>query len=473
MPPKLALFLCFLYIVWLFATERKRHAKVSAALWVPFSWMLILGSRPLSAWLGLGHQFASTGDYVEGSPFDRLIFLALIIFGLFILARRRVDWSGLFRRNWWFFVFIAYLGTSVLWSDYSFVSFKRWIKEFGNVVMVLVVLTDERPVEATKVLLARCAYLLIPLNMLLVKYYPELGRYYNPWTYQPYFGGVTTDKNMLGMTLFVFGLSQFWIWLGLRETARATQGKVAWYGYSLLMVMTFWLLSKSQSSTALGCTLLGCSLLIGLRLPVVRRNANRIGAYGVAIVIVLLFLQVTFDLAGLVTKALGRDLTFTGRTQIWQAVLGEHTNPLIGTGYYSFWLGDRVERLSRKYFYHLNEAHNGYIEVYLNSGLIGLFLLGMVFVSAGRRFGKAFSGDSRYTAMQIAFLISTLVYSVTEATFNRLNVIWFTLLLLIIEYSGVMSDRANSPALEAQADEESYENAEFQPYTDVRCVAAG
>ncbi len=75
-------------------------------------------------------------------------------------------------------------------------------------------------------------------------------------------------------------------------------------------------------------------------------------------------------------EAVGEDPTLTDRTKIWAFLLSMHTNPLLGTGYESFWLGPRLQ-----WFWQtaglgaLNEAHNGYLEVYLNLGIIGLFLL--------------------------------------------------------------------------------------------------
>ena len=46
------------------------------------------------------------------------------------------------------------------------------------------------------------------------------------------------------------------------------------------------------------------------------------------------------DLAG----AVGKDPTLTDRTKIWAILLDMHTNPLLGTGYESFWLGPRLQR---------------------------------------------------------------------------------------------------------------------------------
>ena len=46
----------------------------------------------------------------------------------------------------------------------------------GDLAMVLVVLTDPDPKLAFKRLLTRAGFLLVPLSVLLIKYYPELGK---------------------------------------------------------------------------------------------------------------------------------------------------------------------------------------------------------------------------------------------------------------------------------------------------------
>jgi exopolysaccharide production protein ExoQ len=433
MMPKLATLLCYAFIAWLFFKDRKWHKGVSQALWIPLIWAFILGSKPITLWFSYGGG-GGGDDYVEGSPGDRIVFLGLLAAAYVVLSRRQVNWNLFFQKNKWLCIYFLYLGVSCVWSDESFVSFKRWIKDVGNILMVLVVLTEKDPLEAVKALLARCTYLLIPLSVLLIKYYPDIGRSYNRWTYQPYFCGVTTDKNILGMLLYVCGLSIAWIILSLRDAKKFSRDKAGMAGLGLLVLMTLWLLLKSQSSTALGSTIMAIGIFMALRIPAVRSKVRQMGVYGIAGVSLLLLLHLTLNLGELFVAALGRDLTFTGRTDIWEAVLKEPINPLIGTGFYSFWLGDRVDRLSEKYFYHLNEAHNGFIEAYLNSGLIGIFLLAMVFVAAYKNIRKEVMAGSSYGAMKLAFMIITLIYNMTEATFDRLNLIWFALLLTFIEY---------------------------------------
>jgi O-antigen ligase len=69
-----------------------------------------------------------------------------------------------------------------------------------------------------------------------------------------------------------------------------------------------------------------------------------------------------------VTGALGRQSNFTGRTWIWAAVIPAVSNPIVGDGYESFWIGPGQTKVARTLalmgWWHpetLNEAHNGYL----------------------------------------------------------------------------------------------------------------
>ena len=89
MPPRIALIVFLGFIGWLFVRDLKRRTLVSSAIYIPLLWIVILGSRPVSIWFGGGVSMQSTDDYLEGSPFDRMVFLFLILCAvLFNLSRR-------------------------------------------------------------------------------------------------------------------------------------------------------------------------------------------------------------------------------------------------------------------------------------------------------------------------------------------------------------------------------------------------
>src|ERR1700730_17931729 len=216
MSASIATFLCLAFIIWLFAKDAKLR-KGSAALWIPLIWAVIMGSKPVSLWLGYSREFILHGELPEDPFIDKAQFFLLIALGLIVLSRRNVDWRRIFANNRWLFAYFLYIGISVLWGGDPFVAFKRWFKDFGNIVMILIVLTEADPVEAFKKLLARCAYLLILVSVLVIKYYPNISRGYNIWTSEPFFVGITTDKNMFGITLSVCVLTLLWMFLELWE----------------------------------------------------------------------------------------------------------------------------------------------------------------------------------------------------------------------------------------------------------------
>ncbi len=117
-------------------------ARLSKALWVPFAWLLIASSRPISAWIYLGVAGNTTNEYIDGSPLDRNILTFLLILGLLALATRSRQVPGIIAANPVIILFFLYCLISLLWADYPFVAFKRWIRGVGDVVMVLVIITE-------------------------------------------------------------------------------------------------------------------------------------------------------------------------------------------------------------------------------------------------------------------------------------------------------------------------------------------
>jgi O-antigen ligase len=147
---------------------------------------------------------------------------------------------------------------------------------------------------------------------------------------------------------------------------------------------------------------------------------------------------------GTLVHSLGRNSTLTGRTSIWKAVLSMHTNPVIGTGFESFWLGNRLEAVWNMSVKGIQEAHNGYIELYLNLGYVGLFLLGWLIVSGYRNGVTALRREPNDGMLRLAYLTAILIFSMTEAGFRMLTPTWFAFLLAIAGNSAGLQPRVLS-----------------------------
>ena len=86
-----------------------------------------------------------------------------------------------------------------------------------------------------------------------------------------------------------------------------------------------------------------------------------------------------------------------------------------------------------------NEAHNGYIEVYLNLGLLGVGLIALILGQGYLMSVSAFRRDSALGALLVAYVVTAVSYSIGEAGFRILCLPWFFLLLSIVAAGRVSS----------------------------------
>ena len=428
-----------LLIVGLFWLDRDRRA--SLALWIPVVWMWLACSRSVSQWLQAGTPVDSSVDqYLEGNPLDRAVYTGLLAVGLIVLVGRRKTVWRLLQANWPILLFFGYCAVSLLWSDYPGVAFKRWTKALGDLVMILIVLSDQRPAAAVKHLLARGAFILIPLSVLFIKYYPALGRSFGRWDWRTYYTGVTTNKNTLGAICLFFGLASVWRFLAACDhRVKQRTKKLAAHGVILLMIG--WLFWKANSMTSLACFLLASFLLLAAHFRILSRRRSSV--HFVVAAVICVCVSVLF--LGLGTGALetvGRNSTLTDRTGIWAMVLGMASNPLLGTGFESFWLGPRLQSMWDAYSWGPGEAHNGYIEIYLNLGWIGVILLAGVLVTGYRTVLAAFYHKLPTGDLVLAYFVVGVVYNFTEAAFFRMMApAWIFFLLAITRIPEIRHSR--------------------------------
>lgn len=92
------------------------------------------------------------------------------------------------------------------------------------------------------------------------------------------------------------------------------------------------------------------------------------------------------ELASLLASLLERDPTLTGRTDLWELLLElVWDRPWLGYGYEAFWRGDMGEYVLLVLGWFPSHAHNGFLNVLLDFGSIGLLLLVVHFARCGVR----------------------------------------------------------------------------------------
>ncbi len=423
--PYLALLIGLGLIAWLLSTDFKWRRLGSKALIIPGVWLTIQGSRPLSYWTGSGES------NVDGNPINTLAFAVMIFSAIFVLKGRRLDWGTLFSRNKAVFLFYLFFALSCIWSEMHFVSLKRIFKDFGCVLVGLILLTEKNPSEAIRGVFVRVACVLFPLSFVFGRYFPIIGRNYTK-DGEPMFTGVAMQKNSLGEMLFVLGLVVLWdlyeTWK-MRSTPKQRRQKVI---LGILMGLCVLLLKYSDSKTSLLCLMMGAGVMFGSLYLSKIPNGRRILVTCLVIGIGLVALDKTFNLSEIVIRMLGRNPDLTGRKDIWRLVIEQQNNTFLGQGFCIFWDTDKGQDVIGQLM-RINSTHNGYLEMYMDGGLIADFLLISLLLIGGKRvIDRLFKGNP-VGLIGLVFWVTAIIYNFSESSYFRLDLLWFSLLLFIMD----------------------------------------
>ena len=432
MPPVIASIILTIGILGLFYLDRHQDSRLSWALWIPAVWLFLVSSRPVSLWLGMTSKFQGVDvseAYVEGSPIDRAVYTFLLIAALMVLIARRDNVKSILRKNVPIALFFLFCAASVLWSDFPFVTFKRWTKAIGDLGMILIILTESDPLAALKRLVTRLGFLLFPLSILLFKYYNSIGgRFTNSWTLEA--TGVAVQKNQLGLDCMIYGVVFLWMfWSVYRERANPGRPRRL-LAYGTIIAMIIWMLYQCKSTTSIaGLTAAGIVMWLAGQPSRKPAFVHVLVTAVLGVCIIALF----FDFGGGLVQAMGKDPTFGGRTYTWSLVLGMHTNPWLGTGFESFWLGPRLKAMREAWpNFPINQAHNGYIEIYINLGWVGVCFIALFLATGYKRAISGVRQKSGTAPLFLGLLLCTLFEAFTENAFRLMTLSWIFLLLVIM-----------------------------------------
>jgi O-antigen ligase len=245
--------------------------------------------------------------------------------------------------------------------------------------------------------------------------------------------GITENKNALGADCLILGFFLFWHLLRTWRSKRTRQRRRELWLVAGLSYGVYWLLSEASSATATISLLIGMAVVVFVGLRSV--NKNLIGTYLLVGLVLFFIAEMAFGLSVAVSQSMGRGSGFSGRTILWSALLNGGTNPIFGTGYESFWVGQRPEQLLTGVFFFIpNEAHNGYLEIYLTLGLIGLFLLIGMFLAAFWKIRRQLFRNFDWARYCLGFFAAIVVYNWTEAGFKTIAPMSFMFYLIAIDY---------------------------------------
>ncbi len=239
--------------------------------------------------------------------------------------------------------------------------------------------------------------------------------------------GIYDYKNTFGSMMVLSSLAFF-----LLPIEKPIHHFYKWAGFGASLVMM--VLSTSKSSLVIFLLLI-CMLWI-------YRNFQWQGKVSIVYLNIAVLIIACITTVGLtewvsIVTGLGKDPTLTGRTIIWDVALAKlQESPLLGFGRGAFWApGSRYAIASGKAVavgFIPPHAHNGFIDLALDIGLIGLLLFLINFaITYFRALNRAYAAQNPEDTWPLAFLMFLAMNNMTESYLLRLSNIYWVLYLTI------------------------------------------
>jgi exopolysaccharide production protein ExoQ len=137
-----------------------------------------------------------------------------------------------------------------------------------------------------------------------------------------------------------------------------------------------------------------------------------------------------------VTTSVGKDPSLTGRTELWRmAIKSIQDRPALGYGYGAFW-GQHQQLAYRiredAHWLTAPHSHNGYLEMALGLGFVGLASLLCVYAQMGRRaYGYLKNNQVSLAKAPLIYLIFFIIYQFTEASLVGGNSIFWIMFTVV------------------------------------------
>jgi len=325
--------------------------------------ILLISFRPFS--MPVAPDGPQAGDTVNQLGFGLVGAIALAALAMFADPRKLMRLVSL----GWLLMFGLLLASAFVSPDPG-TAIRGVMLTLIGVLAIVAVLALPQDADGYSVMLLTVAFIVIVVSYAGVVLLPNLGTHgvdvsepQNSFLWR----GVFTHKNIAGPVMALFAFGGIYLW---RRGWRVSGAVIA--------LLALFFVAHTGSKTTVALVPFAMLLVIGPGVFGIRGLAPLM-ILAIQVVFALFTIgTVLFEPLHQIVLKFSVDPTFTGRTSIWAfAVEALHSRPWIGFGYESFWGTDRVKEAAHPYYLDWDvrgivHGHNGYLDITLSMGLIGL-----------------------------------------------------------------------------------------------------
>jgi len=182
------------------------------------------------------------------------------------------------------------------------------------------------------------------------------------------------------------------------------------------------------TGSSTGIALIGISIFVSYLINLFIKYRLTFSIFNTITIILILLISFTLAFVlPIILENLGRDMTLTGRTLLWDwGIRAWSESPLFGwgfRGYFDSTSYDQIHRLFASFSnYEVPHFHNSLIQTAVDFGIIGvIFLLSMIFYSIFALYNNSLNNHCKYSQLGLVSLVIFLIASITMHLFLNYN----------------------------------------------------
>jgi exopolysaccharide production protein ExoQ len=396
-----------------------------------------------NAFLPLLLPNADISGAFEGSPLTRVAWSVIYLITVLRLIPRRIEFRGLVSANKSLVFLTLFAVASVGWSLEPIFALHQSLSLVGTALLGCD-LALHCSVRRQLWLIGSALAIVLGCSILADACFPTLIPFNDPDSTVHAWHGVFDAKNSLAR-LVVLAVVVFLCIRRPRRYVLVTSLIIVIGGVALVM--------QAHSAAALVIlTVLLITFYLTSTLqwrPMPMRVAILLVAVGAGIACSEVLLHVEFA-----TALLDRDSTLTGRSELWRlSVSAIEAKPVYGYGYDEFWIpaSQQATRIREEVNWEAPHAHNGYIDLALYLGFIGL---GAYLVSYVIALVRALQYIQRFRTAEakwpLCFLVLIGLYQLPETTIVQGHLILWLVYVAISCSLALPSVRRSDPGVDSE-----------------------
>ena len=314
-------------------------------------------------------------EYTQSNIINQIVYGLLFLMSFFVLLPRRSQLWDTIRQEKFLTLFLCWGTLSIYWSEFSVISFKR-LFQITTIVMVCHVAVIYLDSEARLLnILKRILSAYLILSILAVMFVPgAIDVKFMTWR------GLASHKNHLDQVSLITAMIWFYC---MRIAPDRRERLMAFLMLALSVILLFGAESRTSIITLLMVSSLAALIWFNHQLfesAAVGRFLSLATLTAIAATITAV-IQLAPDLLDSMASGAQRDMTFTGRTFLWEAISYEIADHFwFGCGFAGFWIVENtaVMDIYEQFVWLPKQSHMGYLDILNETGMIGFGL----FISA-------------------------------------------------------------------------------------------